>query len=376
MAKTYAWHQGSCGVAPLWAVPVPLLPDEIISSWLVRAALTQGCDPLVLTGEIWPKWRVWTVDADRAITEERLKRLSLCSGISPEAFQSAMLHSIAGCIHQDPLPEKAIWPWILAIGARNTKRRSGLQYCPICLLEDTKPYYRLHWRFAWHTGCAPHKCGLLDRCWNCNAPVELHRLMAENRFVSVCATCKADLRKAIAGPCPADALLFQAETDRVLHGSSGEYLGKPVSVKEWFEVCYFFVRLIRKADRSHTDCLMGFMRQMSVILPEEIPLTPGSGIELLRVHNRQQIFMALWRLLSVNRDQLEAAFSKSGGTRQGFSDKGESVPASLMELIGLLPNNPRVRCDRSRPRSSGPRSLYIVKRMMDRLNRRLEMVRR
>ncbi|WAK04468.1 hypothetical protein [Methylobacter sp. YRD-M1] len=200
--------------------------------------------------------------------------------------------------------------------------------------------------------------------------------MAENRLVSVCATCKADLRKAIAGPCPADALLFQAETDRVLRGSTGEYLGKPVSVKEWFEICDFFIRLIRKVDRSPTDCLMGFMRQMSVILPEEIPSTPGSGIELLRTHDRQQIFMALWRLLSVNRDPLEAAFSKSGGTRQGFSDKGESVPSSLMELIELLPDNPKVRCDRSKPRSSGPRSPYEVKRMMDRLNRKLEMARR
>lgn len=33
-----------------WALSVPLLPEESLSSWLVRAALRQGCDPLSLTG--------------------------------------------------------------------------------------------------------------------------------------------------------------------------------------------------------------------------------------------------------------------------------------------------------------------------------------
>ena len=27
-----------------WALSVPLLPEESLSSWLVRAALRQGCD--------------------------------------------------------------------------------------------------------------------------------------------------------------------------------------------------------------------------------------------------------------------------------------------------------------------------------------------
>lgn len=42
MAAAYTWHPGSDGVNPRWAVPVQLLPDEIVSSWLVRAALAQA----------------------------------------------------------------------------------------------------------------------------------------------------------------------------------------------------------------------------------------------------------------------------------------------------------------------------------------------
>jgi hypothetical protein len=376
MAKTYSWHPGNSGIAPRWAVPVSLLPDEVISSWLVRAALTQGCDPFVLTGEVWPKWRVWSLDIDRSIPEERLKPLSLISGISPEAFQLATLYPIASRIQLGQLPEKAIWPWILALGARNTKRRSGLQYCPVCLSEDTKPYYRLYWRFAWHTGCELHKCSLMDRCWNCNAPVEPHRLVAESEHEAVCATCKADLRNAIAEPCSTDALFFQLETDQVIRGNHGVYFGRPVSANDWFEVTHFFISLIRRANRSGADSLMSLMKNMNVVLPKELPTIAGAGIELLRVHDRQQIFVAIWRFLLANKDQLKDALKKSGITRQGLCDKDETIPAPLIDLVDALINKPITRTNQAKSCSPGPRPRHEVIRMMDRLKRKLENVRR
>lgn len=376
MAETYSWHPGSSCVTPSWEVPVPLLPDEIISSWLVRAALTQGCDPLVLTGEIWPKWRIWTLDVDRSITEERLKLLSIFSGISPEAFQSATLYPIASRIRRDRLPEKAIWPWILTLGTRNTKRRSGLQYCPVCLSEDVNPYYRLHWRLAWHTVCERHKCNLLDRCWNCHAPVEPHQLTAESEHVSVCATCKVDLRNTIATTYPADALIFQLETDQVIRNNHGMYFGRRVSAKEWFEVAHFFVALIRRANRSGTDSMMSLMNYLNVVLPKEMPTIAGAGIELLRVYDRQQVFVAAWRFLSATEERLKEALKKSSITRQGFCDKDELIPSPLIELIESLANKPITRTKRIKPCSPNPRSRQEVMRMMDRLKRKLEMVRR
>jgi glyoxylate carboligase len=65
------------------------------------------------------------------------------------------------------------------------------------LVDDAVPYYRLQWRFAWHTGCEKHRCTLLDRCYACNSPVEPHRLFAEDQQISLCATCRADFRAAL-----------------------------------------------------------------------------------------------------------------------------------------------------------------------------------
>jgi len=38
MDTSYSWHSGTDRVAARWAVPVGLLPDELLSTWLTRAA--------------------------------------------------------------------------------------------------------------------------------------------------------------------------------------------------------------------------------------------------------------------------------------------------------------------------------------------------
>lgn len=376
MVTAYAWHPGNGGVNPRWGVPVPLLSDEIISSWLVRAALAQGCDPLVLSGGVWPRWRVWALDTDRFMHDGRLRPLSCVSGIPPEAFRAATLYPVASRIHGGNLPEKAIWPWILALGARNTKRRGGLQYCPFCLTKDANPYYRIQWRFAWHNGCEHHGCTLLDRCWNCGAPVEPHRLMAEDIHAAICATCKTDLREAKPGPCPPGAMGFQKAADWTLHEDRGAFLEAPVSATEWFELADFFVSLIRRSSRSGSDALVSLTTQIGAPPPEGLPALAGAGIEQLRVHERQKILGATWCFLAAGRSLFEDALKESGITHQGFCGGGGQPPALIAELAAVLPDKPVTRTRQSKPRLAGPRLHHEVKRMMAKLERKLEMMRR
>lgn len=373
MVTAYSWHPGACCVAPRWAIPVPVFPDEIISSWLVRAALAQGCDPLALTGVIWPKWRAWTQDTDRAIAEKWLSQLALVSGISTKHFQAGTLQAVASCI-QGGLPScKAIWPWILALGARNTKRRSGQQYCPMCISTDTIPYFRLHWRFAWQTGCEWHNCTLADRCWNCDAPLEPHRLMADAFHVAICPTCKADLRDTKSERCPVNAMAFQREVDRVVHEQRGQILGRWVTVKAWFEVADFFVSLIRRANRSGTGGLMSLIDNMGVSMPQAMPSVAGAALELLRVRDRQGIFEAAWYFLAADKGSFEHALKESGITQQGLCGKGVPVPSLVAGFAESLPNKPVSRRRRSTPGTTSPRPRHEVLRMMARLERRLEM---
>lgn len=373
MVAAYSWHPGACCVAPLWAIPVPVFPDEILSSWLVRAALAQGCDPLALTGVFWPKWRAWTRDTDRAIAEKRLSQLALVSGISTRHFQAGTLQAVASCIQGGLPSSKAIWPWILALGARNTKRRSGQQYCPMCISTDTIPYFRLHWRFAWQTGCEWHNCALADRCWNCAAPIEPHRLMADAIHVAICPTCKADLRDAVTELCSVNAMAFQREVDRVVHEQRGQVFGRPVTATAWLGMADFFVSLVRRARRSGTNGLISLINRMGVSMPQAMPMMAGAALELLRVRDRQVIFEAAWFFLAADKGSFESALKGSCITRQGLCGKGEPIPALIAEFAESLPNKPVSRKRRSTPGTTSPRPRHEVLRMMTRLERRLEM---
>ncbi len=376
MVAAYARHPGTDSVNSQWVVRVPLLPDEIISSWLVRAALTQGCDPLVLTGDVWPKWRIWTQDPDRFFDDERIEPLCVVSGITKEALRAATLYPVASQIAGDNPPAKAVWPWMLTLGTRNTKRRSGLQYCPSCLSEDAAPYYRLQWRFAWHVGCEKHRCSLHDRCHVCDAPVEPHRLLAEDQQVRVCATCKADLRKAIPTLCAASTLAFQRMADHVAHHGQGGYLGQIIDVHHWFELASFFASLIRRASRSENEMVTDFLQELGVNLPEGLPVSVGAGIEMLKTHDRQKLLESLYTLMMAGQEQFELALKQSGIALQTFCGKDETLPKLLLEMTSALPDKSRIRTSKPARKLTGPRPRHEVMRMMARLQRKLEMAKR
>ena len=53
---------------------------------------------------------------------------------------------------------------------RETARRSRstwIQYCAVCLADDSAPYFRRSWRLASRISCFTHRCGLRDRCPAC-----------------------------------------------------------------------------------------------------------------------------------------------------------------------------------------------------------------
>lgn len=376
MGAAHSWHPGTGRVMSRWAVPVPLLPDEILSSWLVRAAITQGCDPLVLTGDVWPKWRVWTIDADRVHDDKRIKTLSALSGIPMEALMAATLHPVASRIIGSSPPEKAIWPWMLALGARNTKRHGGLQYCQYCLAEDPKPYYRLQWRFAWHTGCEKHGGSLLDRCHACGVPLEPHRLSAEDPHVAICATCKADLRDATSSVCGMGALALQRMADAVAVRGYGRFQGGTVTAPNWFELAGFFVSMLRRMNRSRTESLGDFLSRLGAPLPDGLPVLSGAGVSQLHTHERQKLLGCLWHVMDADRESFESALRTSGMTRQGFCATGETLPESLAEVVASLPDKPKTRTRKPTSVLTGPRPIQDVRRMMARLRRQMELERR
>lgn len=379
MGTSYAWHPGSPVVTPVWVCSPALLPDEILSSWLVRASLEQGCDPLVLTGDLWPKWRAWTFDIDRQLETGRLVSLAKASGIPIEQLTASTLKPIISQIARGELHDQASWPWILSLGSRNRKRRMGIQYCPQCLANDRKPYYRIQWRLAWHTSCEYHDCALHDRCWHCNAPLEPHRLCAGDDHVAVCVSCKSDLRLAPVQPLfSANAHLFQQSADGVFHDGSTEALGVLLPTKEWFELADFFVSFIRRINRRQTryGSLDRFLELTGLVVPDDWPLMAGEGLGDLSLYDRQRILAMVWHVMSMNQESFTTALVDSGISWQGLCEKGQHIPPLIAELAQCLVKK-EVKERNSRKEVQPKRhSRQEVMRMMIRLQRKFDRLKR
>jgi hypothetical protein len=312
------------------------------------------------------------MDADRFYAEDRLDRLSLVSGIEKHLLRAATIYPVALQINGGSLSEKSIWPWMLATGARNTKRRGGLQYCPVCLASDKKPYYRLQWRHAWHVCCEQHECALHDRCHACHVPIEPHRLRAEDERISVCASCKVDLSEAAVKKSSKTLLKFQHLFDQVVLTQQGKFAGQVVNTQQWFELAAFFATMIRRARHRKSEKLTRFLNQIDEQLLVGEPLVSSVGMEMLRTTERQSVFESLYPLMTSEWERFHAALTTSEMTFQSFCTKDTELPDALKELTKNLPGNSKPHRQRSR-KLSGPRSRFEVMKMMIRLQRKLEM---
>ncbi|VVM07716.1 hypothetical protein MAMT_01879 [Methylacidimicrobium tartarophylax] len=352
-----------------WGFPIPLLPDELFSSWLVRAALVQGCDPLVLTGSVWPRWRVWTGDPDRGIAADRLAALARASGIAATVFEAATLRTIASAPAGGFPDGKAVWPWVLAAGSRNRRRRGGLQYCPACLAEDKKPYYRLRWRLAWHTACLRHGRILRDCCPHCGGTVEPHRLSAEDRHLALCARCKGDLRKADEAQADGDALAFQSAADEAVQRREGIYGQERISCEEWFALSRYFVGLLRRAAMGKSDILNEMLRAFDIDAGDlEAPAT-GLVLELLLTRERAALLGRVRRMLGAGPEAFGRAAKKAGASVQTLCEMRQKLPHCLEKAVAGLPDRSPERLRRKRAATGRPRSRRSVARMWARMRR-------
>lgn len=369
MAPTHRWHPGAPAVAPRWTFPVRLLPDESIGSFLIRAALAHACSPKTLAAVVWPGWRAWTTDLDRGLATDRLRPLAQRSGIDASRFRAASIAPVAAQIEGRMPDANTGWRWILSRNAAAGKRTT--QHCPQCLAATGAPYYRLHWRFAWHTGCPAHGSRLSDSCTECGAGIRPHQLEQTARDAAQCARCGADLRTSETTPCLAEALDFQRAADEVLRSGEGACFGVAVAAPAWFETAGFLVNLLRRAASQQTNSLDKLLDRLQVAPPSTCPAMPGGRIERLQVHDRERILAGVQQVMRHSADEFKAAVEESSISRQGLCERNGKMPAALAGLLTDLPERGRSRYVRRSRLRRGPRSPSEVARMMRRLERTL-----
>lgn len=310
------------------------------------------------------------LDVDRGVDPERERQASEFLGVPTSVWQSATLRDVAFRVGGELPARHGVWPWILAIGARNLRRSGGLQYCPACLAADTIPYFRIRWRLAWHTACEVHSVCLQDECPACGSPLEPHRLGPESEHPAICARCAADITKGhyIDRASP-EILEFQSRADSAIFRGEATFQGRPVCASTWFELAGFLTALVRREQCGNSKALTALLTALDAPA-ERIPIRIGAGIEMLRRRQRQALLFSVAKLIACDGKRFEQALHASGMSQQCFHGLKLPAPALLRELIDGLPQCSKLRrpgaVANARRRHPGE-----VRRMMISLERRM-----
>ncbi|MFV0932746.1 TniQ family protein [Pseudomonas jessenii] len=363
------WRAGASPVNAVWPLVPPLLQDELISSWLVRCALAQGCGPMTLTREVWPELRFWCTDPDRYLSSAQMVELSRLSGMSADALQASTLIPLYRMMTGNADFPKGIAPWFLCLGVRNRRRSGGLQYCPKCF-EQQAPHYLIQDRLAWHTACPFHRVNLLDHCECCQAPLCPQLVNPPDETLGRCHRCGYELRLAMTQAASVNALNFQSATDGLFSGPPIRYGDRRLLLSEWLFLSRWMIGILRIAARERSPCSKSFFLEMGVNVDGLYPPETGLPFEYLAPHDRATLLANVWRMLRVGPDRLVNIAQRECTRPSLLLPRSGKLPASLAALATVL----RSKRHRSNPRPQidNPRSTKSVLMRWHRLLRKFQ----
>lgn len=220
----------------IWPAHPRPLPDELLSSWLVRLAHANGYKTQSFYAFYLGRHAVlWNRDVDRSLPTTVIEELGPRAAISPTHLEAMSLRTFNGHVYED-CEVKRNCSWLLALGIKHRLRRQGgLQFCSACLSADAKPYFRRTWRMAWATVCVRHGLVLKDRCPTCREPVQFHRTDMTQKShlkgdvkLTVCTKCGFDLAKhEDAQAASVEVIELQAQMERAATEGFISFAGNP-----------------------------------------------------------------------------------------------------------------------------------------------------
>lgn len=151
------------------------LPDELLSSWLVRIAWRNAEKLHAFMSTNWGvRHHFWERDIDHAADIRLLHLLASKTHTQRSVVLATVLADYEGTLFEYHHVHGPI-NWILPIAKIGRKRYGfGQQYCPACLAEDAEPYFRRAWRLSFHVACPAHGLRIEDCCPSCQSPISFH----------------------------------------------------------------------------------------------------------------------------------------------------------------------------------------------------------
>jgi hypothetical protein len=306
----------------LWPVHLKPLPDELLSSWIVRLAAAHGLKLHTFCTLAWPRKQIWNTDIDKHADDEFLRVLVEKTATPWERARETTLQAYEGVLYETHNPHGNT-RWILPLGIYHRQHRSpGLQFCPQCLAEDPEPYFRRSWRLACTTICVRHDTALLDRCPECGATVNIHRGERGDRNkwipdpITYCHACRFDL--ALAADAHEAATMQECAYQRELECSQQRQLAKhlrdgwvripnhgPVHSHLYFTGLRQLVRLLAGGKTQHSFHGTKGRRfhravcQRYGVEPFTVSFAPGAkDVERLEVTDRRRVLSLALLLLT------------------------------------------------------------------------------
>ena len=297
--------------APLWPIHFKPLPDELLSSWLVRLAHAHGLKIQTFCTLIFGnKIQIFNRDIDRLAPEWLLAELGDRTGTGHEEILKTTLRSYMGWIFPH-MRTSGTLQWITSLKLHHRKfKGNGLQFCPQCLENDSEPYFRKRWRVAFNTICPQHNCMLHDRCQSCGSAIAFHRIGTGTKsFMS-------DSSLRICHHCGFNLGLSQAQ----------EIITYSDEIRHWLYKQSTLLTGVSKPEYSREIELLTVMHQLSMLTT--------SRYKSVQLHG----FIC---------DQLHISESKFTGKMGAIEIKPISDRHHLIQLVGWLMSNLELRLNLS-----------------------------
>ena len=320
--------------SPLWPIHFKPLPDELLSSWLVRLAHSHGLKVQTFCNLIFGnRLQVWNRDIDRLAPEWLITELSDRTGTDMGQVIATTLQSYQGVIYHRYRASGTL-SWIQSLKLHHRKFEGfGLQFCPECLAQDEEPYFRKAWRVAFNTICTAHNCILHDRCPDCGYGVAFHRNdMRHAEYVATialkeCHHCGFDLSKS-----PTIRPSYVSRDIGIFLGNlSQKLLDETLSQAEIDNllVMHHFAKLM--FTKNSTVKLYSYL--CDVMGVNKIPLITKDDIEGVDVETRHHVLQVIAYLMLDLGPRLRVAIAVKGLRYNHLKKDFNEMPKCYADLI-------------------------------------------
>jgi hypothetical protein len=301
----------------------PLLPDELLSSWIARieayylmhGALRRWLVQDVVENPDQPLTGNVAGLLDIAPTNAMLVRLGTLTGVAPDDLQSRTLLAVYPGLQADDFAQSHC-----SVAGIPASRSVFCQECARDMLSSpTGQYLRAEWALLWQTICPRHLVPLNDLWTRCGQCEEFSpTLSSDGTAQLICQACRGDLFDLEYGGAPSRCRPRREDDTRVLGSrfeqstlqalatgkGDGPWLGSR-SPQQVRNVLRWFADFTGQLERDPDKGTAPMLRRMSPrLLPSvarrQEPITRAS-LPFETVLTRRQLIFTLWFLLATPR---------------------------------------------------------------------------